>query len=393
LPTPAAWEIGKELGDQVIERFIAEEGHYPENIGIVLWSGANMRSHGQCVAEFLYLMGIKPVYQKGSMRVRDLEVIPLSELKRPRIDVTARISGLFRDTMPNVMNLLDKAVLKVAALDEDLELNFVRKHVVEDTKELQEQEGMTYDDAWRQAAFRIFGDEQGVYGAGVAALLEAKNWSTIDDIADVYVRWGAHAYGGKTKGKFLPQQFRKRMGSLDITIKNEDNHETNMLSSDDYNAYHGGMIAAVRSIKGSAPRSYCGDSTDRSRVTMHSVQEEAKRIFRSESINPKYIAGMMEHGYKGAADMANMIAHSFQWDATSAVMEDWMYEKYAEKYTFDPKVQEWLRDVNPWALQRMAEVLLEAEQRGLWQAKPETKAELEKLYLSIEGEIEERADD
>lgn len=141
----------------------------------------------------------------------------------------------------------------------------------------------------------------GNYGAGVAALLESKNWETIDDIADVYVRWGGHAYGGKTKGKFLPQQFRKRMGSLDITIKNEDNHETNMLSSDDYNAYHGGMIAAVRSIKGSAPRSYCGDSTDRTRVTMHSVQEEAKRLFRSEAINPKFIKGMMQHGYKGAA--------------------------------------------------------------------------------------------
>lgn len=393
LPTPAAWKIGKELGDQVIERFIAEEGHYPENIGIVLWSGANMRSHGQCVAEFLYLLGIRPVYQRGSMRVRDLEVIPLSELKRPRIDVTARISGLFRDTMPNVMQLLDNAVLKAASLDENVEMNFVRKHIVEDTKELEEREQMSHEDAWRQAAFRIFGDEQGVYGAGVAALLEAKNWDTIDDIADVYVRWGAHAYGGKIKGKFLPQQFRKRMGSLDITIKNEDNHETNMLSSDDYNAYHGGMIAAVRSIKGSEPRSYCGDSTDRSRVTMHSVQEEAKRIFRSESINPKYIAGMMEHGYKGAADMANMIAHSFQWDATSAVMEDWMYEKYAEKYTFDSKVQEWLREVNPWALQRMTEILLEAEQRGLWQAKPETKTELQEIYLSIEGEIEERADD
>lgn len=393
LPTPAAWKIGKELGNQVIERFIAEEGHYPENIGIVLWSGANMRSHGQCVAEFLYLLGIRPVYQRGSMRVRDLEVIPLSELKRPRIDVTARISGLFRDTMPNVMQLLDKAVLKAASLDEDVEMNFVRKHIVEDTKELEEREQMSHEDAWRQAAFRIFGDEQGVYGAGVAALLEAKNWDTIDDIADVYVRWGAHAYGDKIKGKFLPQQFRKRMGSLDITIKNEDNHETNMLSSDDYNAYHGGMIAAVRSIKGSEPRSYCGDSTDRSRVTMHSVQEEAKRIFRSESINPKYIAGMMEHGYKGAADMANMIAHSFQWDATSAVMEDWMYEKYAEKYTFDSKVQEWLREVNPWALQRMTEILLEAEQRGLWQAKPETKTELQEIYLSIEGEIEERADD
>lgn len=165
-----------------------------------------------------------------------------------------------------------------------------------------------------------------------------------------------------------------------------------MLSSDDYNAYHGGMIAAVRSIKGSAPRSYCGDSTDRTRVTMHSVQEEAKRLFRSEAINPKFIKGMMQHGYKGAADMANMIAHSFQWDATSAVMEDWMYEKYAEKYTFDPAVQEWLRDVNPWALQRMTEILLEAEQRGLWQAKPETKEELQKLYLDMEGELEDRAD-
>lgn len=393
LPTPAAWEIGKTLGDQVVERFIAEEGRYPENIGIVLWSGSNMRSHGQCVAEFLYLLGIRPNYQSGSLRVNGLEVIPLTELKRPRIDVTVRISGLFRDSMPSVINLLDKAVLLAAEQDEEPELNFVRKHIQADSQELQDAEGMSREDAWRQASYRIFGDQEGTYGAGVAALLEAKNWQTIDDIADVYVRWGAHAYGGKTRGKFLPQQFRKRMGSLDITIKNEDNHETNMLSSDDYNAYHGGMIAAVRSIKGSAPRSYCGDSTDRTRVTMHSVQEEAKRIFRSESINPKYIAGMMQHGYKGAADMANMIAHSFQWDATSAVMEDWMYEKYAEKYTFDPKVQEWLRQVNPWALQRMTEILLEAEQRGLWQAKPETKEELQKLYLNMEGELEDRADE
>lgn len=393
LPTPAAWEIGKQLGDQVIERFIAEEGHYPENIGIVLWSGSNMRSHGQCIAEILYLLGVRPVYQSGSLRIKGLEIIPLTELERPRIDVMARISGLFRDSMPSVVNLLDKAVLLAAEQDEDSELNFVRKHIQSDSYELEKNEGLSHEDAWRQAAFRIFGDQEGCYGAGVAALLEAKNWETIDDIADVYVRWGGHAYGGKTRGKFLPQQFRKRLGSLDITIKNEDNHETNMLSSDDYNAYHGGMIAGVRSIKGSTPRSYCGDSTDRTKVTMHSVQEEAKRIFRSESINPKYIEGMMKHGYKGAADMANMIAHSFQWDATSAVMDDWMYEKYAEKYTFDPKVQEWLREVNPWALQRMTEILLEAEQRGLWQAKPETKEKLQKLYLEMEGEVEDRADD
>ncbi|MDO4177935.1 MAG: cobaltochelatase subunit CobN [Phascolarctobacterium sp.] len=393
LPTPAAWEIGKILGDQVVERFIAEEGYYPEAVGMVLWAGSNMRSHGQCIAEFLYLMGIKPIWQTGSMRVVGLEPISLTELKRPRIDVTGRISGMFRDAMPSAAQLLDKAVLLAASLDEPYELNFIKKHVEEDTRELIEEEGLTHEDAWRQAAYRVFGDQEGCYGAGVAALLEAKNWESIDDIADVFVRWGAHAYGGTTRGKFLPKQFRKRMSILDVTIKNEDNHETNMLSSDDYNAYHGGMIAAVRSIKGSAPKSYCGDSTDRKKVVMHSVQEEAKRIFRSESINPKFIEGMMKHGYKGAADMANMIAHSFQWDATSAVMEDWMYEKYAEKYTFDPKVQEWLKDVNPWALERMTEVLLEAEQRGLWNAKPETKEKLMQLMLEMEGELEDRADE
>ena len=393
LPTAAAWEIGKSLGDQVIGRFIEEEGHYPENIGIVLWAGANMRSHGQCLAEFLYLLGVKPVWQQGSLRVTGLEVIPLHELKRPRIDVTDRISGLFRDSLPGAGEMLDKAVLKVAALEEDPEQNYVRKHIMEDSAELEKDENMEKEEAWRTAAFRIFGDEQGVYGAGVAALLESKNWETIDDIADVYVRWGAHAYGGKTKGKYLPKQFRKRMGVLDITIKNEDNHETNMLSSDDYNAYHGGMIAAVRSIKGSAPKSYCGDSADRSRVTMHSVQEEAKRLFRSEAINPKYIEGMMKHGYKGAADMSNMVAHSFQWDATSKVMEDWMYEKYAEKYVLDPKVQEWMRDVNPWALKRTTEVLLEASQRELWHAKDETLRALQKLCLDVDGELEEQADE
>ena len=350
-------------------------------------------SHGQCLAEFLYLLGVKPVWQPGSLRVIGLEVMPLNELKRPRIDVTARISGLFRDSMPGAGEMLDKAVLKVAALEEDPEQNYVRKHIMEDSAELEKEEGMVKEEAWRTAAFRIFGDEQGVYGAGVAALLEAKNWETIDDIADVYVRWGAHAYGGKTRGKFLPKQFRKRMGVLDITIKNEDNHETNMLSSDDYNAYHGGMIAAVRSIKGSAPKSYCGDSTDRSRVTMHSVQEEAKRLFRSEAINPKFIEGMMKHGYKGAADMSNMVAHSYQWDATSKVMEDWMYEKYAEKYVLDPKVQEWMRDVNPWALKRTTEVLLEASQRELWHAKEETLQALQRLCLDVDGELEEQADE
>jgi cobaltochelatase CobN len=166
-----------------------------------------------------------------------------------------------------------------------------------------------------------------------------------------------------------------------------------MFSSDDFNAYHGGMIATIRAISGKDPHSYSGDSTDRQQVKVRTIQEEAKRLFRGEAMNPKFIEGMKKHGYKGAQDLANYLAHSYQWDATSNVMEDWMYEKYAEKYALDKKMQKWMKDVNPWALQRMAEVLLEANQRGLWNSKTETKGELEKLFLSMEGEMEEHADD
>lgn len=392
LPTPAAWELGKRLGDEVVSQYIADEGRYPEACGIVLWAGANMRSHGQCVAEFLYLMGVRPIWQRPSQRVVGLEVIPLEELKRPRIDVTGRISGLFRDSMPNAIHWLDEAVKIVSALEEADEDNYVRKHVKADAAWL-EGEGQTAETAWQKASYRIFGDPPGAYGAGVGALLESKAWETIDDIAAVYTRWSGTAYGGDAlPGDYEPEIFRRRMGALDVTIKNEDNRETNMFSSDDYNAYHGGMIATVRSISGKAPHSYSGDSTDRKRVKVRTVQEEAKRVFRGECMNPKFIEGMKKHGYKGALDLANTLAHSYQWDATSKVMEDWMYEKYAEKYALDPAMQEWMKDVNPWALQRMAAILLEAEKRELWQAQPETKEALTRLYMEMEGELEERAE-
>lgn len=391
LPTPVAWEIGKQMAEDVIARYVKEEGRYPESVGIILWATSNLRNHGQCVAEFLYLMGLRPVWQKGSLRVIDIEVIPLAELKRPRVDVTGRISGLFRDSMPASVTWMDKAVDMVATLEESLEENYIRKHVLQEAQELTEQ-GMEPDAAWRQASFRIFGDPPGAHGAGVGALLEAKNWDNVDDIAKVYVRWGGHAYGAGANGTYQPEVFSKRMGSLDITVQNVDHRESSMLSGDDFNSYRGGMVAAVRSIKGEMPRNYVGDSSDRSKVLIRSLSEELKRLFRGEAMNPKYINGMKEHGYKGAADMSTYLAVSYQWDATSDVMEDWMYEKFAEKYAFDPATQAWMKEVNPWALHRITEVLLEAEQRGLWNAKPETKQELQKLFMEIEGELEARSD-
>ena len=391
IPTPVAWEIGKLLADQAVNRFIKEEGHYPESIGMVIWSDSNMRSNGQDIAEFFYLMGVRPVWQKGSLRVKDLEVIPLKELKRPRIDVTARISGLFRDTMPSVVEMMEEAVNLVKALDESPEENYIKKHVEQDAADL-EREGEDKETAYEQASWRIFGCPPGSYGAGVAHMIEGKNWETVHDLADVYVRWGAHVYGKNMQGSFSPQLFRKRLATIDITIKNTDNHEVHLLNSDDFNAYCGGMNAAVHSIRGKMPKCYIGDSADRAKAETRSLGEEIRRVFRGESMNPKYIQGMKKHGYKGASDLANLVAHAYGWDCTSEVLEDWMYEGFAKKLALDPEMRQWMNEVNPWALHRMAEKLLEAEQRGMWNALPETKDALRKLYMELEGELEERAE-
>ena len=203
---------------------------------------------------------------------------------------------------------------------------------------------------------------------------------------------GAHVYGDGENGAYMPDLFKRRLSRIDATVMGIDNREINLLSADDFNSYHGGLIAGVRSCSGKMPRTYCADSTDQSHVVVRTIEEEFKRVFRGEIMNPKFINGMKEHGYKGAADMGNYVAHCYQWDATSDVMDDWMYEDLAVKYALDPEIRQWMEEVNPWALHRIAEVLLEAEQRQMWNAKSKTKKELQKLLLDIEGEIEERAD-
>lgn len=391
LPTKVAYELGATLAEQVITDFIKEEGHYPQSVGIVLWAGSNTRSHGQCLGQFMNLMGVRPIWQGGGGRVIGVEAIPLHELKRPRIDVTGRISGLIRDMMPNALKWLDKAVTLVASLDESEEDNFIKKHINEDVSWLIS-EGEDEKAAYQKARFRLFGDPPGGYGAGVGQLIEQKNWQSIDDLADVYVAWGGYCYGegSKTVSGLDKRLFRRRLSTMEVTIKNEDNRECHMLSSDDYNAYHGGLIAAVRSVSGKAPRSYVGDSSDREQVKTRDLKTEVNRLVRGETLNPKFIEGMKQHGYKGAADLGNVVAHSFAWDVTSAVLDDWVYEGYAQKYALDKDMQAWMQEVNPWALARIAEVLLEAIQRGLWQAPKDMEDKLKKLYLSVEGEIEGR---
>jgi cobaltochelatase CobN len=393
IPTPAAWEVGKRLGDALIDRYRKEhDNRYPESVGMILWASPTMRSKGDDIAEILYLMGVKPIWQKGSGNVRGLEVIPAHQLNRPRIDVSPRISGIFRDAFPLLTDLIDKGVQMVALLKEDPAANFIRSHVIKDMDDLA-QKGMDQDEAFREATFRIFGSPAGSYGAGVAELIESKRWETTDDLGNMFIQWSSHAYGQNTFGKPCEKGFRRALNRMSVTVKNEDTREKDMMLCTDYYNYHGGLIAAVRTVQGSLPFSLAGDSSDPERVKMRTTAEEARHVFRSRLLNPKWIQGLKEHGYKGAGDLSKAMDIIIGWDATADVIDDAMYRRFAQKVPLDPKIQEWMQAVNPYALQNILDKLLEASARGLWQADDAIEKELKQAYLDVEGEIEEISED
>jgi cobaltochelatase CobN len=387
VPSSAAWQVGVALGDALLERYLKEERKYPENIGIVIWATDAMKTKGDDIAEIFYLMGVKPVWEETSGRVTGVEVIPLETLKRPRIDVTIRMSGLFRDAFPNVVNLIDEAVELVATLKEHPEKNYIAKHVETEVRERVTQ-GVDVERAREEACYRIFGDRPGAYGCGVSDAIDSKNWKDQKDLSSIYVTWGCYAYGRKNYGISVPEQFKLRLSKINLTVKNQDSREYDILDGDDWYEAHGGMITAVKTFKGKAPRSYCGDSSDPKRVKIRSTAEETKYVFRSRLLNPKWIQSLKRHGYNGASDLSRTVDFVFGWDVTVEVVEDWMYEDLAGKYVLDTEMQEWLKEVNPYALQHMVERLLEAIERGMWQATEEMKKELQKIYLDIEGLLE-----
>ncbi len=389
IPTPAAWETGKKLADALIGRYLDEHGTYPDNVGIILWASPTMRSKGDDVAEILYLLGVKPIWQKGSGNVKGVEIIPMKELGRPRIDVTPRISGIFRDAFPLLVDLIDKAVQMTALLNESPNENFIRRHVVKDMDVLTKEEGLDGDEAFRRATFRIFGSPPGSYGAGVAQLVESKNWENVDDIGNMYIQWSSYAYGQNSFGKPLEKEFRKSLGRMSVTVKNEDTREKDMMTCTDFYNYHGGLITAVHAVQGKRPFSLAGDSNDPDNVKVRTTTEEARHVFRSRLLNPIWLGGLKRHGYKGAGDISKAMDIILGWDATADVVDNWMYTRFAQKVALDSEMQDWMKSVNPYALYNIIDKLLEANQRGMWQADTETLEALRDTYLDVEGEIEE----
>lgn len=391
IPTPAAWEIGKRLGNELIRRYLNDTGKYPETIGIIVWGGPVMRTGGDDIAEILYLLGVRPVWARGSMEVKGLEIIPLSELGRPRLDVVPRISGFFRDAFPNLIELLDNAVKLVANLKEDPSENILRKNVLRDV-EMYKSQGLNQDQAFLEATIRVFGCPPGSYGAGVAELVESGEWENHKDLGDIYIAYSSYSYGKDNFGKKKEENFRQVLSRMDVAVKNEDSREYDMMSCTDFYNYFGGLIVASKSVRGKAPSSYVGDSSDPQRINMRSTEEEAKFIIRSRITNPKWINGMKRHGYKGASDISKMMDVILGWDATADVMEDWMYEKVAEKLALDDEIKQWMKEKNPYALHNIISKLLEAANRHMWKPKDKTHRQLMETYLEIEGEIEELTD-
>jgi cobaltochelatase CobN len=380
IPSRNAWDVGAALAESLVARHLADTGSYPRSVGLTVWGTSAMRTQGDDIAEVLALIGCRPVWDDASRRVTGFEVAPLAELGRPRIDVTVRISGFFRDAFPHVIALLDDAIAAVAGLGEPAESNYVRAHAEADV--------LAHGDR-RRATTRIFGSKPGAYGTGLLPLIDARNWRTDADLAEVYAVWGGYAYGRGLDGREARADMQAAFARIAVAAKNTDTREHDIADADDYFQFHGGMVAMVRHLTGSSPAAYIGDSAVPDLVRTRTLAEETRRVFRARVVNPRWLAAMARHGYKGAFEMAATVDYLFGYDATAGVVDDWMYEQLAASYVFDSETSAFLRKSNPWALRGIAERLLEAADRGLW-ASPEdgTLAELRAVYLELEGDLE-----
>ncbi|MBX2809748.1 MAG: cobaltochelatase subunit CobN [Cellvibrionaceae bacterium] len=403
IPSQAACAIGEKSAQALLERHLQEQGDYPKQLGLSVWGTATMRTGGDDIAQAFALMGVKPVRAPGSQRVVDIEIIPCMLLGRPRVDVTLRVSGFFRDAFPNVMRLYDKAVLALAAYDEPGGDNTVQSHIQARTTALMA-EGLSAQVARRQASYRVFGSKPGAYGAGLQGLIDERCWQGREDLADAYINWSAYAYGAPMdqegsqasavaaeeglEGTAARRAFEYQLAQLDTVVHNQDNREHDILDSDDYYQFQGGMVNAVTALSGSEPAVYLNDHANPAAPRVRTLKEELNRVLRSRVLNPKWIKAMQQHGYKGAFEMAATVDYIFAYDATTNMIDDYQYQQVADALVFDPANRAFMEAHNPNAYEEMAERLLEATQRGMWADDQSYGERLQDLLLEIDNRRE-----
>ncbi|MFQ5955505.1 MAG: cobaltochelatase subunit CobN, partial [Kiloniellales bacterium] len=368
VPTPAAWTLGWKSATLLIERFAQEHGHWPRRLALSAWGTSNMRTGGDDVAQALALMGVRPTWDAASRRVTGFEVLPLSILDRPRVDVTLRVSGFFRDAFPGLIDLYDSAVRAVAGLDEPAERNPLAAAYAAERKRMLDA-GLDRGEAERRAGYRVFGSKPGAYGAGLQALIDERGWRDEADLARAYLAWGGYAYGAGAAGQPAHGLFESRLATIEGVIHNQDNREHDLLDSDDYYQFEGGMTAAVRVLSGRQPSVYHNDHSRPEAPKVRPLEDEIGRVVRARVVNPKWISGVMRHGYKGAFEMAATVDYLFAFAATARCVADHHFDLVYDAYVADVEVREFIDEHNPAALSEIAERMLEAQDRGLWRAR------------------------
>ena len=371
VPTQAAWRLGWKSASLLVERFAQDNGDWPRRMLLSCWGTANMRTGGEDIAQALALLGVKPQWDTTSGRVTGFEVLPMDVLNRPRVDVTLRISGFFRDAFPGLMDLFDAAVKAVSALDESERDNPLAHRVQAETARLTAS-GLSQTDAARQASFRVFGSKPGAYGAGLQALIDSGAWEDPAKLAEAFLGWSSYAYGQRVSGRAAGDALRGQLREVEAVIHNQDNREHDILDSDDYYQFEGGAFAAIRHLSGQSPKAYHNDHSEPERLKIRSLSEEMSRIVRGRATNPKWIEGVMRHGYKGAFEMAATLDYLFAFAATTDAVSPDHFQALYDATLAQDAVRDFMAEHNPEALKDMADRYLEAIRRGFWTPRSNT---------------------
>ncbi|MCK4651825.1 MAG: cobaltochelatase subunit CobN, partial [Methanosarcinales archaeon] len=395
IPTKAAWRIGERLADGVIRKYEEEQGKIPENIAMYWMASDIMWADGEQLAQIMHLIGAEPIWD-GS-RVNGYKIIPLEELGRPRIDVTIRVSGITRDCFYNCVEFLDEAIREISVLDEPDDMNYIKKHTsggaeAEDEDAAGAGAG-TETGTTGSGGARIFSSKPGTYGNGVNLAVYASAWKEDKDLSDVYLYWNGYEYGKGVFGAESHNKFASQLKTVDLTFNKTVTDEYDLCGCCCYFGTHGGLTTAAREVSGHEVSAYYGDTRDVNRVEVRTLADELRRVVRTKLLNPKWIEGMKDHGYKGAGDMSKRIGRVYGWEATTQEVDDWIFDDITRTFVLDDEMRQFFEENNPYALEEIGRRLLEAAERGLWDADPEVLDGLKNAYLEMEGWIEERMGD
>ncbi len=366
VPSEAAWTLGSASAELVVTAYRQEHGDWPKQISISAWGTSNMRTGGDDIAQALAFIGVRPTWDKSSRRITGYEIIPLSGLQRPRIDVMFRISGFFRDAFPSQIDLLDSAFRAVMALDEPDDANPLAVRRRADQAEL-EAGGMSAEEAAAMASSRIFGSKPGAYGAGLKDLVQTGQWQKAEDLATSYLDAGGYAYGVAKDGDAQHEQFRKSVGATDAVVQNQDAREFDILDSADFFQFEGGLASAAAHVSGTMPAIYHNDHSRPERPVVRRLEEELARVVRGRAANPKWIAAIRTHGYKGASEIAATVTNLLGFAATTRAVSGHHFALLFEAYLVDPETRTFLEENNFDALIEISARFLEAIDRGFWQ--------------------------